>query len=53
MLQQAIKIQKLPVVYLIIYHRYLIQSKWYMQGHFYFHWLEIYQVGKVLEKIND
>ena len=24
-----------------------------MQGHFYFHWLEIQQVGEVLEKINN
>ena len=47
------KYKNFPVVYLIIYHRYLIESKWYMQGHFYFHWLEIYQVGEVLEKIND
>ena len=42
--------KKLPLVYLIIYHRYLNESKWYLQGHFYFHWLEIQQVGEVLEK---
>ena len=53
MFQQAIKIQKTSVVYLIIYHRYLNESKWYLQGHFYFHWLEIQQVGEVLEKINN
>ena len=46
------KYKKLPVVYLIIYHRYLNETKWYLQGHFYFHWLEIQQVGEVLEKID-
>ena len=44
------KYKKRPVVYLIIYHRYLNESKWYLQVHFYFHWLEIQQVGEVLEK---
>ena len=47
------KYKKLPVVYLIIYHRYLNETKWYLQGHFYFHWLEIQQVGEVLEKISN
>ena len=47
------KYKKLPVVYLIIYDRYLNETKWYLQGHFYFHWLEIQQVGEVLEKINN
>ena len=47
------KYKKLPVVYLIIYHRYLNETKWYLQGHFYFHWLEIQQVGEVLEKIKN
>ena len=47
------KYKKLPVVYLIIYHRYLNETKWYLQGQFYFHWLEIQQVGEVLEKINN
>ena len=47
------KYKKLPVVYLIIYHRYLNETKWYLQGHFFFHWLEIQQVGEVLEKINN
>ena len=47
------KYKKLPVASLIIYHRYLCESKWYFQGHFYFHWLEIQQVGEVLEKINN
>ena len=35
------KNKKLPVFYLIIYHRYLNETKWYLQGQFYFHWLEI------------
>ena len=47
------KYKILPVVYSIIYHRYLNETKWYLQGHFYFHWLEIQQVGEVLEKINN
>ena len=47
------KYKKLPVVYLIIYHGYLNETKWYLQGHFHFHWLEIQQVGEVLEKINN
>ena len=34
---------KVPVAYLIIYHRYLNESKWYLQGVFDFHWLEIQQ----------
>ena len=47
------KYKKLPVVYLIIDHRYLSESKWYLQVHFYFHWLEKLQVGEVLKKLND
>ena len=47
------KYKKLPVVYLTIYHRYLNETKWYLQGHFYFNWLEIQQVGEVLEKRNN
>ena len=31
------KYKKLPVFYLIIYQRYLNESKWYLQGDFYFH----------------
>ena len=46
------KHKKLPVLYLIIYDRYLNESEWYLQGHFHFHWLEIQQVGEVLENIN-
>ena len=46
------KYKKLPVVDLITYNRYLKESKWYLQGHFYFHCLEVQQVGEVLEKIN-
>ena len=40
---------KLPEVYLIIYQLYLNDATWYLRGHFYFHWLEIYQLGEVLE----
>ena len=29
------KYKKLPVVYLFIDHRYLNESKWYLQGHFF------------------
>ena len=46
------KYKKLPVVYLIIYHRYLEECKWYLPIHFYSHWLDIQQVGEVMEKIN-
>ena len=53
MFQQAIKIQKTSGVYLIIYHRYPNESKWYLHGHFYFHLLEVQQVGEVLDKINN
>ena len=46
------KYQKLPVVYLNIYHRDIGVSKWYLEGYFHFHWLEIRkQVGEVLAKI--
>ena len=48
-----IDLKIIPVVYLIIYHRYLNETKWYLQGHFYFHWFEIQQVREVLEKINN
>ena len=47
------KCKKFPVVYLIIYHRYLNESKLNLQGHFCFHWLEIQQVGELLEKTNN
>ena len=53
MFQQAIKIQKTSWVHLIIYHQYPNESKWYLHGHFCFHWLEVQQVGEVLEKINN
>ena len=53
MFQQAIKIQKTFGGLFDNYHRYLNESKWYLQGHFYFHWLEIQQVGEELEKINN
>ena len=46
------KYKRFPMVYSIIYHRYLNKSKWDLQGHFHFHWLEIQQVEEVLEKIN-
>ena len=42
--------KKLPVVYLINYHRYVNESKWYLQGHFYIHWLEIQKVQEMLKK---
>ena len=41
------KYQKLPVFYLNIYHRDIGLSKWYLEGYFLFHWLEIKQVGEV------
>ena len=44
------KYQKLPVIYLKINHRDIGLSKWSLQGHFHFHWLEIQQVREVLEK---
>ena len=47
------KNKKIPLVYIIIYHRYLNESKRYLQGHFYFHSLEIQQVEEFLEKINN
>ena len=51
MFQQAIKIFNFLIFVLFnSYQRYLIESKWYLQGNFYFHWLETYQVGEVLEK---
>ena len=37
----------------MVYHQYPNASKWYLQGHFYFHWLEIQQVGEVMEKIKN
>ena len=40
------KYQKLPVVYLNIYHRDIGLSKWYLEGYFLFHWLEIKQLGR-------
>ena len=43
--------KKLPAVYLLIYHRYLIESKWYLQGHFCFHWLQIQQLGEINNEI--
>ena len=45
------KYQKLPLVYLNIYRRDKGLSKWYLEGYFNFHWLEIRQVGEVLAKI--
>ena len=47
------KYQKLPVVYLNIYHRDIGLSKWYLEGYFHFHWLEIKQVGEVVAKIKN
>ena len=47
------KYRKLPVVYLNIYQRDIGVSKWYLEGYFHFHWLEIQQVGEVLEKIKN
>ena len=47
------KYKKLLVVYLIFDHRYRNESKWYQQGQFYFHWLDIRQVGEMLGKINN
>ena len=44
------KYRKLPVVYLNIYQRDLGLSKWYLEGYFHSHWLEIQHVGEVLEK---
>ena len=44
------KYRKLPVSYLNIYQRDIGMSKWYLEGCFQFHWLEIQQVGEVLEK---
>ena len=38
------------MVYLNIYHRDIGLSKWYQQGYFRFHWLEIRQVQNVVEK---
>ena len=38
------KYRKLPVVYLNIYQRDIGVSKWYLEGYFQFHWLEIQQV---------
>ena len=38
------KYRKLPVVYLNIYQRDIGVSKWYLEGYFNFHWLEIQQV---------
>ena len=45
------KYQKLPVIYLNLYHRDIGLSKWYLQGHFHFHCLENQQVREVLEKV--
>ena len=39
--------------YLNIYQRDIGVSKWYLKGYFHFHWLEIQQVGEVLEKIKN
>ena len=47
------KYRKLPVVYLNIYQRDIGVSKWYLEGYFHFHWLELQQVGEVLEKIKN
>ena len=44
------KFQKLPVIYLNIYHRDIGLSKWYLQGRFHFHWLELQQVQELLGK---
>ena len=44
------KYRKLPVIYLNIYQRDIGVSKWYLERFFHFHWLEIQQVGEVLEK---
>ena len=47
------KYRKLPVFYLNIYQRIIGVSKWYLEGYFHFHWLEIQQVEEVLEKIQN
>ena len=47
------KCQKLPVVYLNIYHRDIGLSMWYLESYFHFQWLEIKQVGEVLAKIKN
>ena len=47
------KYQKLPVVYLNKYHQNIVLSKWYLEGYFYFHWLEVKQVGEVLAKTEN
>ena len=44
------KYRELPVVYSNIYQRDLGVIKWYLEGYLHFHWLEIQQVGEVLEK---
>ena len=49
-LEQKIRLQ---VVYLNIYHRDIGLGKWYLEGYFHFHWLEIKQVGEVLAKIKN
>ena len=38
---QLSEYKKLPVICLITYHRYLNESKLYLQGQFYFNWLEL------------
>ena len=45
------KYRKLPVFYLNIYQRDIGVRKGYLEGYFHFHWLEIQQVGEVLEKM--
>ena len=47
------KYRKLPVVSLNIYQRDIGVSKWYLEGYFHFHWLEIQQVREVLEKTKN
>ena len=47
---QSAENKKFTVVYSNIYHRYLNESEWYLKGHFYFHWLEIEQVGEGVRK---
>ena len=35
------------MVYLNIYQRDIGVRKWYLEGYFHFHWLEMQQVGEV------
>ena len=53
MFQQAIKIQKTSGDLFNYIPPYLNEYKWYLQGDVYFHWLEVQQIGEVLEKINN